>query len=272
MSDAKQRFSNFETISQRISDVEDIDDHTADRLVEYLTMPKAREEQTAILVNLNSFGHWPALKLALADEIDTVRRSRDDLLELVSALVDGPVNLTQRGQWRTELRSILLSATLEQLPALEATESVLSPALLDNAAKQLADLYRQRGTLAGLPENPSEDGPAVCLGRLIDQELAQLRGQQLSDSLSQQVNEARHLRVALSALGENEIAETVALQRVWLRLLVIGIEAKHPSKQPELEKLFTQLEAEDQASGDIFTQLRLGEAALVKLWELGVKT
>lgn len=272
MSDARQRFSNFETISRMISDVEDVDDQTADRLVEYLTMPKAREEQTAILVNLNSFAHWPALKLALADEVETARRSRDDLLELVSALVEGPVNVAQRGPWRTELRSVLLSATLEQLPALEVTQSVFSPALLDNAAKQLADLYRQRGALAGLPDSSNEDGPAVCLGRLIDQELAQLRGQQLSDSLSQQVNEARHLRVALSALGENEIAETVALQRVWLRLLAISIEAKHPSKQPDLEKLLAQLEAEDQASGDIFTQLRVGEAALVKLWELGVKT
>lgn len=274
MSDARQRFSNFETISRMVSDVEDIDDQTADRLVEYLTMPKARDEQTAILVNLNSFAHWPALKLALADEVETVRRSREDLLELVSALVDGPVNLSQRGEWRTELRGILLSATLAQLPRLEVKQTVFSPALLDNAANQLAELYRQRGALVGLTDsgNPSEDGPAVCLGRLIDQELAQLRGQQLSETLSQQVNEARHLRVALSALGENEIAETVALQRVWLRLLAIGIEAKHPSKQPDLEELLAKLDAEDQASGDIFTQLRVGEAALVKLWELAVKT
>lgn len=264
------RIDTYRELCTVAGDVEDVDYATASQLAEYLLAPKPRAEQSQIQSGIRAFSHWPNIKLAVADQVHTARRAADDMAEIVSGLLGETVVVNNVRTARDELQERLLRSGLESLGSQSSPSGELSPQMANDMAMFLADHYRQHARLSGI--SPDQLGgselPDAIVSRLIDIERARLEQMTLTDAEAAKLQDITRREIALNYLSNSPIASMVARQRVWLRLLTMRLGKERPQFQGQLVQIVDKLEQQDAAATNLIEQLRSGELALVKVWEL----
>ncbi len=251
-------------------DVEDVDYATASQLAEYLLAPKPRAEQSQIQSGIRAFSHWTNIKLAVADQVHTARRAADDMAEVVSGLLGETVVVTNVRTARDELQERLLRSGLEGLGSVPSQSGELSPQMANDMAVFLTDHYRLHARLSGISADQlgSSELPDAIVSRLIELERARLEEMTLTDSEAAKLQDITRREIALNYLSNSPIAAMVAKQRIWLRLLSLRYGKEQPRFQGQLGQIIEKLQEQDAAATSLIQQLRSGEVALVKVWEL----
>lgn len=264
------RIDVYRELCSLAGDVEDVDYATASQLAEYLLAPKPRAEQGQIQSGIRAFSHWTNIKLAVADQVHTARRAADDMAEIVGGLLGENVVVNNVRTARDELRERLLRSGLEGLGNQPAQSGELSPQMANDMAMFLADHYRQHARLSGISPDQlgSEELPDAIVARLIEIERARLEQMTLTDAEAGKLQDITRREIALNYLSNSPIASMVAKQRVWLRLVSLRFGKERPQFQGQLGQIIDKLEQQDASATSLIEQLRSGELALVKVWEL----
>lgn len=251
-------------------DVPDVDYDTSAELASYLLAPKPRAEQNQIQSGLRAFSHWTTIKLAMADQVPTARRAADDMAEIVSGILGETVVINNIRTARDDLRERLLRSGLEGLGSQPMRSGELSPQLANEMAIFLGDHYREHARLEGIATDQLSSNalPAAVATLLIDAEKARLEQMTLTDSETAKLQDITRREIALDYLSNSPVASMVAKQRIWIRLLVMRHGKERPQLQGQLGQIVDQLERQDADATNLIQQLRSGELALVKLWEL----
>ncbi|MEW4565380.1 hypothetical protein AB1K70_22835 [Bremerella sp. JC770] len=264
------RIDIYKELCAVAGDVEDVDYATASQLAEYLLAPKPRAEQGQIQSGIRAFSHWTNIKLAVADQVHTARRAADDMAEIVSGLLGETVVVNNVRTARDDLRERLLRSGLEGLGSQPTLSGELSPQMANDMATFLADHYHQHARLEGISSDQlgSMLLPDAIVDRLIELERARLEEMSLTDAEAAKLQDITRREIAFDYLSNSPIASMVAKQRIWLRLLTLRYGKERPQFQGQLGQIIDQLEQQDAAAASLIQQLRSGEVALVKVWEL----
>ena len=264
------RIDVYRELCTLAGDVEDVDYAIAAQLADYLLAPKPRAEQSQIQSGIRAFSHWTNIKLAVADQIHTARRAADDMAEIVSGLLGETIVVNDVRTARDELRERLLRSGLEGLGSQPTQTGELSPQMANDMATFLTDHYRQHARISGI--SPDQLGgselPDSIVARLIERERAQLEQMTLNDAEAAKLQDITRREIALNYLSNSPIALMVARQRIWLRLLTLRLGKERPQFQGQLGQIVDKLEQQDAGAASVIQQLRSGELALVKVWEL----
>ncbi|PQO46160.1 hypothetical protein [Blastopirellula marina] len=268
--DPSSRLDNFKVLCTLAGDVEDVDYETANILAEYILVPKPRAEQSRLRSGLRAFQHWTNFKLAMADQMPRARRAADDLQDIVSGVLGETISISSVQAAREELRNELLRHSLESLGGQGHVSDTLSASAANATAELLTDYYLRHARLEGISTEQlaGAELPDAIADRLIALERSRIEGMALSDLESANLQEITRHEIALDYLSNSPIANMAARQRTWLRLLALRHGKEHPQLKSQLAQIVSRLETQDAAATNVFEQLRSGELALVKLWQL----
>ena len=264
------RIDNFHELCSLAGDVEDVDYESANILAEYILVPKPRAEQSRLRSGLRAFQHWTNFKLALADQMPKARRAADDLQDIVSGVLGETISISSVQAARDELRNELLRHSLEGLGDQGHVSDTLSASSANGTAELLTDYYLRHARLEGISTEQlaGAELPDTIADHLIALERSRIEGMTLSDSETANLQDITRHEIALEYLSNSPIAGMAAKQRIWLRLLALRHGKERPQLKTQLTQLLSRLETQDAAATSVIEQLRSGELALVKLWQL----
>jgi hypothetical protein len=168
-------------------------------------------------------------------------------------------------KWQERARLLLLKQVAEELP--KAIPAGRAPAL-DIASETLHDLFQQQARLRGVPAADVETAktPGAVLRLLVEHAGRQLAGKELRPADRQFVAGLTHQLAAVDYLRRNDLHLTALAQRTYLRLLAAELVARRPHLATDADQVVSELHAQDAKAPHVLTQLRDGEAALLKLW------
>ncbi|MFI4876133.1 MAG: hypothetical protein ACIALR_12370, partial [Blastopirellula sp. JB062] len=273
--DPRRRIMAYQNLATMMAGRSDLDYRSAERLVEYLLAKKLPEEQEQIVRRLSDFRGCGMLRLAFSDHLEETIMPLSELQRMATAIVGRSVVLNDKTTWKEDLRRILLTDALPRLHQNEtlASEDVSSD-VLEQSAAGLLDYYRIQAEIAGIPyeRRIGMQVPSDALQALIQQQSDQLAAAQLSPEQRSQFDEImRRLRV-VSLVANNDLAMTVALQRIWLELSALEAVRLQPNSRLAADQLIARLKQVDQGSQNVFQQIRNGEAALVRMQLIRMET
>ncbi|TWT39655.1 hypothetical protein Enr8_13560 [Blastopirellula retiformator] len=266
--DARRRIMAYENLATLVRGSDDLDYFHAERLVDYLLDKKLADEHDAIVRRVNEFRYSSMLRLALSDHLEGTVMPLSELQRMVSEIIGRQVILNDKLTWKEDLRRILLS---DALPMLDAEENAagedVSGDVLEQAAAGLLDYYLIQAEIAGLSyeQRMALRTPSEALTAIIQLQTEQLGAAKLSPELQAQLEEAVLQTRVVPLVARNDLAKTVALQRIWLELAAIDAVRAQPNSRLATEQLIAKLREIDRGSHNIFQQLRNGEAALVRM-------
>ncbi len=264
-----QRTSILRGIAQLAPQTEDLSSRQATILVQYLTDEKSTDEHVATLEPLGALRRFRALRLQLADKLETTPADKlvvaPSILEEVVGLLIGPQADTFR--WSHEAAAMALKqAVVDDLvaqsssTASQVTTHVIQLSL-DHLEERLTSEYRRRATLAGVPSSISEraTSPGQVLPLLLEAQLsAPGRSSSPADAaLRKELDTAEFL-------ATSDLELTLLASNVWLAKVALDAERDLPTKRDSLETLraarqrspmpttiLDQLLASESAAGEI---------------------
>lgn len=273
--DPRRRVMAYDNLAAIVAGSDDLDYYHAERLVDYLLTKKLADEHEAVVRRVSDFRASAMLRLALSDHLDETVMPLSELQRLAGEIVGRAVILNDKLTWKEDLRRILLSdaVPLLQAEANPAGEDV-SGDVLEQAAAGLLDYYRIQAEIAGVPyeQRMALRTPSEALEALIRLETDQLTSARLSPELQTQLDDVTLRARVVSLVARNDLAKTVALQRIWLELSAIAAVQAQPNSRLATDQLIAHLRQVDQGSHNIFQQLRNGEAALVRMQLIRMET
>ncbi|PHS11261.1 MAG: hypothetical protein COA78_10140 [Blastopirellula sp.] len=263
------RMTILNSLTSLAPSIEDLEYGEAVQLVAYLFRLKPRNEHDLVIRSIPAFSHWGTLKLAIADKMPSARRNVDDLQSIVGALLGRTIVLPTKSKLNLQLQRILLQDALANIEVEAGQVGALSPLDADRAAELLLDMYGEQAIMAGVPQAVRQ---AATLPSELLLAIIQIRIQALSassnDSIKERLQLIEHELRVVNYLASNDISTTAAYQRIWLKVLLIEVEQTKPKQTIQAAGLMLRLAMNDRKSKNIFLQLRNGEAALVKMWQL----
>ncbi|MEW4455229.1 hypothetical protein AB1L30_21350 [Bremerella sp. JC817] len=264
------RIDIYRDLCTMSGDVDDVDYKVASQLAEYILAPKPRAEQSQIQSGLRAFAHWSTLKLAIADQVHSARRAADDMQEVVSVLVGETIVINNVRTARDDLREKLLQSALAGLGSQSTSGDEFSPQMANNLAEAMIDYYRFHARLQGVPDEllAQANLPDAIAAQLIAAEKSELEAMTLTDAETARFQDLKRRELAYDYLTNSPIARMAARQRLWLQLMVLRHSKQVPQLQSQLNDILQKLDQQDANAPSLLAQLRNGEMALIKFWEL----
>ncbi len=109
--------------------------------------------------------------------------------------------------------------------------------------------------------------PGLTLRRIVEHAGQRLSGmKELRPADRQFIAGLTHQLAAVDYLARNDLHLTALAQRTGVRLLAADVAVRRPQVAADADQVVSQLHALDAKAGHVLTQLRDGEAALLKLW------
>lgn len=233
------------------------------RLARYLLTIQDKAELDEVLGKLDSFARSRHLFVAVADQIgkDAVQKTAE---AVVGGLIGQSLQFARDEDWRSACRRLLLQRALQNT----------GPAAAGGAAEQAADmlcaLYREQSYIFGMDEKELEKltRPAQALAALMKQVAPAAAQQELSPQDKEFVSQiGRYIRAA-EFVADNELGQLVVLQRLWLRLLSLRLQADARARGAAMAALQQDLIQFDRRATSVLDQLRAGEESLLRAWAL----
>lgn len=266
--DARTRIIAYDNLAVIASGSDDMDYYHAERLVNYLLSKKLADEHEMVMRRVSDFRSSSSLRLALSDHLEETVMPLSELQRLATEIVGRQVLLNDKLTWKEDLRRVLLS---DSLPLLQTDTNVagedVSGESLEQAAAGILDYYLIQAEIAGVPyeQRMTLRTPSEALTAIIRLQADQLAAAKLSPELQVQLEDVTLRSRVVPLIAHNDLAKTVALQRIWLELSAIAAVRAQPNSRLAAEELIARLREVDGGSNNIFQQLRNGEAALVRM-------
>lgn len=239
-------------------------------IAEYLLSSKTEVEYRKVANHLEDLGRWRSVRLGLADEMNSAPLPKERAVEVVSEVLRRKIDLAGEENWKTALRYLLLKDVLDDLPRDEAGRgSPLGP-LCDAASEAIQEYQAAEAQLLGIPpeEYKAAASPAARLRMVIDRFAAELSKRGLRDQDRAWLAEMPHELAAADYLGTSDLARSVLLGRIWLRLAAAHVAQQAPDRAAGADRIVAALARSDAQAPNLLMQLRDGERAALEVWLL----
>jgi len=245
-------------VADRVSDVTPIQ---ARQIAAYLLGRKRDEEQAQVMDAAASLRAWKQLRISLADGIERAQLEPAQLRRLVLVFTGREVADIDKN--RAAARRILLQSVVQELTADRRGDAGAAASNLDRWACELSNVYRERARLLGM--GPIELDAAQSASALL--RLSVLRLEPAKRDAAAVETDSRLITLA-DALGQSDAQRTVLLQRAMIDRTLQELTRRLPQKRGEANKIADELEHSGAAATGVASQLRDGEATLLRLWML----
>jgi hypothetical protein len=225
----------------------------------YLLADKSAGEQAVAAKAAAAVSRWYYVRLALADMIEASPLPDEFVAEIATEALGSPVS-PEGVNWRAAARKKLLHDVLLELRASTGrTDDSSDQSKLDVAAEALHRLYKQRSRQLRIDQTSYEstETPSQVLALLIAQTRSSLGGADTSW--------VRPRMDVIDYLADDDLQRTVALQRVWLKLLALEVRKRGSELGGRADELVRRLEERDQKASHLLVQLRDGEETTLRI-------
>jgi hypothetical protein len=261
-----QRPVYLRVIGSFAPDAGDLAQEPAEALARYLLKVKPDAEHQIVLEQAESVTRWKYVRLALADQVLETPLYKERVQELMSRVLRKDLELVDEENWKQQVHDELLRDVIDDL-SIEEKRGSNEGQIYDNASYALRDLYRTQARLLGAASGryDAAETPAQVLRQIIETYTARLGSGTLSDDARKYLADLPHRFDAIEYLSENDLQRTVLLQRLWLRVLSVGMARDHARQAKALVD-----DAQQSANGasDLVAQLRDSEKAILQMWLL----
>jgi hypothetical protein len=267
---AATRLASLKRLAEEADGLADLTPEQGAAVARYLLVPKAREEYDEMRYQVSRVGRWNAVRLGLADELAGTRLGtsalqQERILEVVSEVLGREVALAENEAWRRTQESLSRTLLREVYHSLASADG---PAQEGEPSAEMQELYAMQARLLGVPPDDYAGAatPAAVLELMIAHYAKRLDQARLRADDKKRLDRLPHDLAVAEYLGENDLARTVLLQRIWARLLAAGAIAQNPGRTAVVEQILRKLDESDRDAQDVLLQLRDGERTLVELW------
>lgn len=265
-----QRLDRVASLVRLTETVPDLPPEMAVSLASYLLGNKSGTEHIRLLEHVETLAKWNQLVLAVADNVDDSLLTHEQLQSLVSRIVGHEVTLGEGKAGRVAARPHLwqmLLARLNRAPANPSTTTGPGEA----TATILVKLYAQQAQLLGIALKESPDQPRITsaiLRSMIQEMSSRLSGSVTAAAAKRELENMTHQLAAAEYIATSELQATVLLERLWVRLLGMQVVLRNERYSAEAESIVHELAAKDRAATHVLSQLRDGQAAILRMWLL----
>ncbi len=258
----------IQTLAGLTDQMDDLAPDQATALATYLLGKKRIEEHRAILPHIEKLGKWKQVRLAVADRLEDVGVSREQLQEIISQLIGREYAIGGGDAGREALRVELLRGVLVDAKKADIGDQDKYE-VYNAAAKALYDFYTAQAILLQAKEWPTEPvTPTVVSQAMIESRVTELLEAKLSPEVKELVQRVRVDARAIDYLAANDLQKIALLDRAWLRLLAVDLARKRPGRKSEADTLVEQLGVRDRDATHVLIQLRDGHETMLRMWLL----
>jgi len=266
---AYQRSAYFLNLSKLAKEVKQVSPKQGDAIAQYVLRKKTTPEHTRITLGLPTVLTWRTVQLGLADHIEKARLRPRYLTEVLSTALGREIKYEAGDAWRKTMRLALLQNTLDHL---KTPKTPIGPTAAKHPAQQsLHEEYCTQARLWSVPGGiyKATESPGQVLRLVIDQYAKRFStAKSLRPADRDYLASLPHQFTVTEYLANDDLRQTVLYQRIWLRLLAMGVVQNHPDRATAADKLVTDLHHTDATTKDPVTQLRDGEAKILQMWLL----
>jgi hypothetical protein len=223
-------------------------------------------ELAAVTEQLPNVASCSRLLQALEDVIaNSEKLSQQRTEAVVGALFGKQLRFARDEHWRSACRKMLLQRALELArPATAANNEA------DRAADYLRDLYKEQGLAFGVdaPDFEEQTQLAAVLERVVKHVAARAARQEQAAADRTYLEQIDRQLQAARFAAQNDLEQTVLLQRVWLRVLVLALQKQVPAQAGTMQEIRQNLDKKDLQATNLLDQLRSGEEAVLRVWAL----
>ncbi len=242
----------------------DLPPKQAQKIAKYMLVTASGGELDDVAAKLDSFAKCRHLLLALADLMTNDGVAQKNAEVVVGGVLGQSLQFARDEEWRFACKRMLLQR------GLELTGSGNAGA--EQAAEVLRDLYREQGLALGIEE--SQLAPLTRPGPVLEcviKNVAAKAGQQNLSPEDKQFLEQidRQLRAA-QYIAENDLEHTVLLQRTWIKVLSLSLQAQAPGQAKAMLAVEQDLVNQDRRARGVLEQLRSGEEKILRVWALAL--
>lgn len=224
----------------------------------YLLADKSAGEHANALDSVKGVARWYYVRLSLADMIEASPLSDEFVAEIVHQALGRPVSTTDPN-WRAVARERLLrDVLLEMRAATGLTKENPTEPMLDVAAKALHRIYNQRARQLRIDQ-------ATYMATKTPSETLALLVAQTQSNLGAAAAETPQQLEVIDYLSSDDLQRTVALQRVWLKLLALEVRKNRSEIGGRADDLVERLMQRDQQASNLLAQLRDGEETTLRI-------
>ncbi|HUT94301.1 MAG TPA: hypothetical protein VMY37_32880 [Thermoguttaceae bacterium] len=265
------RVASLKRLADAAGRIRDLTPEQGATVARYLLRPKQPAEYERVLEHVDEIGRWKHVRLGLADELSGVgtfgvsRLQQERVVEVISAVLGWQIAPAENEPWaktQSNLSRMLLRHVYDSLRADDEQDED------DRPEVQMHRLYTTQAKLLGVPteEYLAATTPAEVLRRMVLHYAGTLPRQGLGQEDAKYVDRLPHELAAADYLGENPLAGTVLIERIWARLVAIGAVQENPNQTAHVQKLLRELSRSDRDAAHVLAQLYDGQRALVQLW------
>ncbi|HEY7314628.1 MAG TPA: hypothetical protein VH643_35090 [Gemmataceae bacterium] len=261
------RIAAFKNLAPRLPN--DLSYRQAQPIADYL-FPTEWDLSDAELESITSLlpplAACPHLLEALADAIANREKLSQTMTE---AIVSGVLNLNRKlrferdEDWRSGCRKLLLQHAVD-LAGSTSNEA-------DLAAESLCFWYKVQALAFGLDDQDFSEQtrlPLVLEG-LIKHVAAAAVQQKLAPAEKAYLEQIGRPLDAVGYAAENDLEQTVLLQRIWIKVLVLALQERiSTAAKQKVMAVQLDLDKKDRESGNLLDQLRSGEENILRVWAL----
>jgi len=239
-------------------------------VAEYLLSAKPEQEQKRIAEHLQRVGRWRSVRLGLADEVVKSPLSKQRAVELVSGILGRQLALGDEENWKAAIRWVLLKDVLDELPETGPGRGSQLGRKTDEAAQTIGDHLATQAQLLGIPAEQYKAAatPSARLRLLIDRYAAGLARKRLRAEDQAYLAGLPYQLTAAEYLRTDDLARTVLLDRIWLRLLGADAVQQAPGRAADADRIAADLAQRDGQATSLLVQLRDGQRAILETWML----
>ena len=222
-----------------------------------------------VMQNIEPLAQWPSLRVAVGDHLKQKPALDPQMLEelLGKMLPKHNVKLEDSDEWRLSIRAAL---TQSVLGSIGAKTSNTQGRMYDRTQEAMLELQQLQAKVLKLNDSAVTNAktPSAVIRLLIQHLAKQATSGSLSAADQRWITDLPHRITAIEYLAANDLQETVMLQRVWLRMLRTVVVAKNAAKRSDADNVIDELNQKDRAVKDSLQQLRIGQRAVVKMWQV----
>ena len=239
-------------------------------VAEYLLSAKPEGEHKQIAEYLPRLGRWRSVRLGLADQVTKTQSSQERTVEVISGILGRSPALGGQTNWKAALRWMLLKDVLDELPEAGGNRRSQIGRNADEASSTIHEHLGTQAQLLGIPaeEYKAAATPSARLRLLIDRYAAGLARSSLRPDDQEYLAGLPYQLTAAEYLGTDDLARTVLLDRIWLRLLGAGAALQGPGRAAEADRIVADLARRDGQARSVLVQLRDGQRSILQTWLL----
>ncbi len=262
-----QRIQLLRLIANQTSTVPDLDLPAGQTLAKYLVQFKPDEqEHQQILSVVPRLATWNAVRLGLSDQLLEVPGRDTQLQQLFAAILEGNVDVGSP-EGRAKIRRRLLSEVAAKLASTPETDD---PRLrvFDEGSQALRDLYATQAKLLGVPADSysSARQPSEVLLTMVRHLAEQLGRTKLAAADKALLDGLPYRLTAIDFAAQTDLQYTVALHRIWLRLLALQVSQQHPETATAIRNVLAESEQPAPDEETVFEQMRDVQALVLRVW------